>query len=411
MRLRYGTPFWLDRPGGSRGGQFPAQRGDLEVDVAIVGGGFTGCATACVFAEAGVRVAVLERARIGCGSAAASTALLMHEPDLLFIELRRRYGRARTKAIWKLSRVAVAELAALARSLDCGVRFPQSLRMATDSRGADLLKREHKAHREAGLGGRLLGPTALKRIAGLDGRAAISSRGNAVVDPYRLTHALARAAATSGARLFEHSPAARIDRSRQGVSIVTPRGTVRARSVVIATGFATPEFKPLHARFKMATTYVIATERLDNRQRARMGNGRIMFCDLERPYHYCRWTDDGRILFGGGDHPVSSESARRRRLVESAARLTQDLSDLFPDAGPIKVSHAWEGLFATTPDGLPYIGPHRHYRRHLFALGWGGNGMTFGFLAARILLRKFLGEETEGDDFFSFGRFRGGRRL
>ena len=47
---------------------------------------------------------------------------------------------------------------------------------------------------------------------------------------------------------------------------------------------------------------------------------------------------------------------------------------------------AWEGLFATTPDGLPYIGPHRRYPRHLFALGYGGNGMTFGFLAARLLL-------------------------
>ena len=72
----------------------------------------------------------------------------------------------------------------------------------------------------------------------------------------------------------------------------------------------------------------------------------------------------------------------------------------------MKPDYAWEGLFATTPDGLPYIGPHRRYPRHLFALGYGGNGMTFGYLAAEILGRWVHGKETEDDRFFGFGRNR-----
>src|SRR5687767_7190455 len=102
MRLRYGTPYWLDRVAASAIPTFPRQRGDLEVEVAIVGGGFTGCTTANTFANAGVHVALLESTRIGRGSAAASTALLMHEPDLLFVDLSRRYGRAKAAAIWRL---------------------------------------------------------------------------------------------------------------------------------------------------------------------------------------------------------------------------------------------------------------------------------------------------------------------
>jgi glycine/D-amino acid oxidase-like deaminating enzyme len=63
-------------------------------------------------------------------------------------------------------------------------------------------------------------------------------------------------------------------------------------------------------------------------------------------------------------------------------------------------------LFATTPDGLPYVGPHRRYPRQLFALGYGGNGITFGFLAAQILVREACGATSEKDRFFGFARIR-----
>ena len=72
----------------------------------------------------------------------------------------------------------------------------------------------------------------------------------------------------------------------------------------------------------------------------------------------------------------------------------------------IEDEYAWEGLFAQTPDGLPYIGPHRRYPRHLFALGYGGHGMTFGFLASRLLLDWYLGWRTADRDLFAFDRVR-----
>ena len=65
---------------------------------------------------------------------------------------------------------------------------------------------------------------------------------------------------------------------------------------------------------------------------------------------------------------------------------------------------AWDGTVATTADGLPYIGPHRNFPRHLFALGYGGNGLTLGFLASRILLRQCLGEPAKEDELFAFTR-------
>jgi glycine/D-amino acid oxidase-like deaminating enzyme len=112
-----------------------------------------------------------------------------------------------------------------------------------------------------------------------------------------------------------------------------------------------------------------------------------MWWDTERPYHYARWTPDHRVLFGGEDRRRKPGRGRRDATRRGTDALAAPLADAYPRLRDIRPEYAWEGLFATTPDGLPYIGAHRRYPKHLFALGYGGNGMTFGFLAARILHR------------------------
>src|ERR1700704_4805469 len=108
-RLRVNTPLWLGRESPARAVHFPTLTRHLDVDVAVVGGGITGAAIAWRFADAGLRVAVVDAARIGRGSTAASTALLMQEPDEDFTGLARRYGRSRARRIWQLSQEATHE--------------------------------------------------------------------------------------------------------------------------------------------------------------------------------------------------------------------------------------------------------------------------------------------------------------
>ena len=405
MRLRYGAPYWLDRLASRPVRRWPQLRGELDVDVAIVGGGFTGCLVAGAFAEAGVRVAVLERSLVAHGSAAASTALLMQEIDRSFLELAERFGRATAITVWRQSRRAVQDLRALLDRLHCGLRTPTSLHLTLDPRRGRDLRRDIVARQRAGLGGRYLDAAALRRQTGIDGAAATRTAGNAIVDPYRATLALARGATRAGAQVFEQSKVIRIAPTDAGVTVSTATGLVRAQRVIIATGFATPAFKRLRARFTMSTTYVIATRPAAAGLRRQMAGGNLMFWDAEQPYHYCRWTADGRVLFGGEDRPVPRGArARRRALVAASRALREKLLEIYPAAAALPTTHAWEGLFATTPDGLPYIGAHRDYPRHLFALGYGGNGMTFGMLAAKILLRQYLGHPRPEDEIFSFAR-------
>jgi glycine/D-amino acid oxidase-like deaminating enzyme len=403
-KLRIGTSCWSARTGGTT---YPKLHGTRDADIAVVGGGITGCLTAYAFASAGFSVVVLEAGRIGRGSTIASTALLMQEPDVDFRDLAARYGPRQTSAIWSQSTDAVRGLTTLIRRLRIGAALEDvgSIYWTTQAPVARDLQRELARRKQAGFGGRWLDPPALKRQIGVDGAGGILSAGNAQFDPYRACLGIARRLPANHVSVFERTPVRRLRGSPEGVTIDVDDGGVRAAWAVIATGYATPEFKPLAGRFRMSKTYVIATAPIDRRTHRNLGLG-AMWWDTETPYHYSRWTPDRRILFGGRDLPQRSGRARPALLAEQTARLQSDLISLYPSLEHTPIDFAWEGLFATTRDGLPYIGTHRHYPRQLFALGYGGNGMTFGFLAAEVLVRTVLNRATDVDRFFGFARMR-----
>jgi glycine/D-amino acid oxidase-like deaminating enzyme len=406
-RLRLARPIWLDQSP-ARPASHPPLRRTIDVDVAIVGGGITGTAVAWRLASAGVRVAILERDRIGRGSTVASTALLMQEPDDDFGKLRDRYGSPATKRIWQLSQKATADFVSAIRRLAirCDLAERDSVYYTLQPEREAYLRREHEDRRRAGVGGRWLDGSALLKATGMSGVAAIRTRGNAQADPYKVCIGLLKAALDHGALAFEHSPVRRTRIDHKGVVLTTHRGAVRAAHVVVATGYATPEFKPLAGRFKMLHTYVVATEPLPSSSRRELGLSNVMLWDTDRPYHYVRWTRDFRLLLGGADRRQLFGTARKAALRRGTEAIVDYFTNLYPPLGHVRIDYAWEGLFAQTPDSLPYIGPHRRYPRHLFALGYGGNGMTLGFLASRLICERLSGAVTPDHDLFSFGRLR-----
>src|SRR5688572_3330222 len=405
--LRGGTSIWLQgtRPASPR---YPRLRGHHDVDVAIVGGGITGALIAEAFARHGVAVAVLEGGLVGRGSTAASSALLLREPDSGLGELTERYGADAAVRIWQLCSAGVRELVATLRRLriSCGVSTSDVVHYATTADAASLLQAEFDRRKEAGFRGRWLAPGALHRATGIPGFGGIRTSGHARLDPYAACLGLLEAATRSGAAVFERSGVSRVRPAGDNVRLYTSAGTVDARRVVIATGYATERFRPLVGRFTMYRTYVLATRRLTPAQRRRLGLGNVMVWDTERPYHYARWTADGRLLLGGADRRVAPGRRRETEFVKATRELRGDFESLFPSLGDVSQEAAWDGLFALTPDSLPYIGTHQRYPRHLFALGYGGNGMTFGSLAARLLLEHWQGVRSPDQALFAFGRLR-----
>ena len=407
-RLRVGAPVWLPAAVERR---YPALSGAHDTCVAVVGGGITGALVAQAFASAGIATTLLEAARVGRGSTAASSALLLKEPDLDLVRLTQRYGARSSRRIWEVSHQSVAHLIALLKRLHirCDLQTRDAVYYATTAQAAARLRQECDLRLGAGFDAEWLSPARLRRLTGIAGHGAIRSKRGGQFDPYRACVGLVRAASAAGAEVYERSEVRRIDQVDQGVRLATGGGTLHARRVIVATGYATPRFRPLAGRFRMYRTYVLATEPLDRAQRDDVGLSDVMVWDTERPYHYARWTPDHRLLLGGEDRAVVPGQRHRHQSRTAVRDLRAYFDARFPALATVRTERAWEGLFAMTADSLPFIGPHRRYPRHWFALGYGGNGMTFAFLAARLLLERWQGVSSRDHTLFEFGRHRNRR--
>jgi glycine/D-amino acid oxidase-like deaminating enzyme len=402
--LRRGRTIWPE----SRAARFPLLRGHQETEVAIVGGGMTGAMIAQAFSAFGTEVIVVEASRLAQGSTAASTALLLQEPDYDLGSLSRRYGSHDARRVWRLTREAARHFVRTVRRLkiDCDLLECDSLYYTLNDDTAGRLKRELQRRHKARLAGRWLDEGALQRASGIHGAGAIKTRGNAQLNPLRACLGLLNAAVNDGAIIYERSTINRIRTINGRVRLYSDSGTIDAKQVVIATGYATKYFRPLVGRFKMRHTYVMATNRITARQRRKLGLGDVMLWDTARPYHYVRWTPDHRLLLGGADRPVKPGAQRSLQFSAAMRDLREYFWGMFPTLDEIGIDRAWEGLFAMTPDGLPYLGAHRRYPRHAFALGYGGNGMTFAALGAQILLEQWRGITSPDHQLFAFGRER-----
>ena len=405
--LRSGKPLWIQGDAG-RKPRGKRLSGHHVTSVAIVGGGWTGALVAHAFASAGVATTVLDAGAAARGSTAASSALLLQEPDLELMELTARYGIRTSRRVWQVSRESVSALVKLLRRLkiSCDLEPRDAIYYATDATGVARLRSEYELRERLGFDAEWLGPGALRHTTGISGRGAIRTKGSAQFDPYRACLGVLDAAVDAGAQVFEQSRVRRIVSERDRVRLWTRDGTVECEQVVIATGYATARFRPLAGRFRMYRTYVLATEPISSRERRELGLSDVMVWDTDRPYHYARWTPDHRLVLGGGDRLVRPGVRGRQQFGTAIAELRAYFETRLPAVSGIKTEFAWEGLFATTSDTLPYIGPHRRYPRHWFALGYGGNGMTFGFLAARLLLERWQREVTPDHALFEFGRMR-----
>ena len=405
VKLRTAGPLWLAQRADTA--SYATLKHDIAADVVIVGGGMSGAATAWMFTKHGVRVAVLEAQLVGHGSTAASTALLLQEPDDPLRRLVKRYGRAKAIRIWKLSRSAVRAFVSAVNEhrIACHLAHRDTVYYTTESRAIRSLRKEHRLRNAAGFPTAWLDETELRDATGIVGEGALRTAGNAQFDPYRACLGLMKVAARRGARIFERSSVTAIEKESAGVRVRTSSGSVSAAMVIVATGYATPAFRPLGGQFRMKHTYVVASAPIDALTRRERRLKDVMMWDVERPYHYARWTRDRRILLGGGDVNRTSDSRRRKMFTRRCRALHHHFERIMPGLRGIPIEYRWEGLFAMTPDGLPYIGPHPRYERHLFALGYGGNGMTLGFLGARFLVEMFEGRHSPDHALFAFDRF------
>lgn len=400
------VPFFLDTFPRSRRPDYPRHRGQTRTRVAIVGGGLTGCACAASFATAGVATVLLEDDRIGARATAASPGLLRQDLDASFRSSADQHGLRAARHVWQGFRRASLDFGTALRRF--GVRAdlaPQDLILLTRDGidAARMLQREYQSRRNAGVEASWLTARAVAAETGLIANGAIRTRGD-VMDPYRACVGLAAAAASRGAAIHERTTVHRVRARRKFVEIKTDGGLVTADAVVIATGGLIDDLKALRRHFAPVQSFLVVTESMPAAVRREVGRRAASLRDTARPPHLLRWLKDDRVLFAGAGQPPVGARLRDKALVRHANELMYQLTTLYPAISGLRPEWAWDIVNYGSPDGLPVVGPHRNFPRHLFALGDGSHGAGVAWLAARVLLRAFLGEPAKGDDSFGFGR-------
>ncbi len=403
MDLLSCCPYWPLKDG--LPASYPPLERDVSCDVAIIGAGITGALMAWHLAAAGIATVVLDRREAAHGSTAGSTALLQYEIDVPLHRLERRVGPARARRAYHGCLGAVRGLRSLVKELrlDCGFESKGSILLARNRGHVPALHAEFLARRAAGLDVAWWPRRELARRGSLPQPAAIfSAPGTAAqVDAYAMAYGLLDAARRRGAAVHDHTTVTRRTHTTRRVELLTDRGArVRAKWLVVASGYEADQFLPQRVT-ALHSTYALASEPVT----AFPGwpAGLPVIWETGDPYLYLRTTHDGRIILGGYDEPFRDPRARDALLARKVAALRRRFHQMFPRI-PLDVATAWAGTFGTTADGLPFIGEHPSAPRTWFALGYGGNGITYSLLAAELFRDRLTEGIARDGDLYGFDR-------
>jgi len=388
--------FWLDQP------DAPAARtplrGDTSCDLAVIGAGFTGLWAALLAKEAnpGRSVLVVEGSRVGwaasgrnggfCDASLTHGAANGRERFPAEFDTLQRLGAENLDAI---------EAAVSGYDIDCDFSRSGSITVGTDDyQVAELLE-------AAGTdGGTFLSQAALRAEVNSPTYLAGSwdRRGTAMIQPARLAWGLAAACERIGVRIVERTPATGLAGDREGVTVRTRHGVLRAKRVVLGTGAFGPLLRRLRPYVVPVYDYVLVTEPLSAAQLASIGwRNRQGISDSGNQFHYYRLTADNRILWGGYDaiyhfgHDIRMAYDQRPATF---ARLAGHFFATFPQLEGIGFSHRWGGAIDTCSRFCAFFGT-AHQGRVGYALGYTGLGVGASRFGARVILDLLSGERTE----------------
>jgi glycine/D-amino acid oxidase-like deaminating enzyme/nitrite reductase/ring-hydroxylating ferredoxin subunit len=383
------TPFWTTSHDFPR---FAPLSRNVTTDVAIVGGGITGLTTAYQLARAGRSVVVLERGRCAAMDTGHTSAHLTMVPDARVSDLARQFGRSQAQAVLDGGLTAIDLIERVARELEIDAHFawvPGYLHAPPGDAPASLLaslEADARVAREMAHDATFVDEVPFVKAPG------VRFGGQARMHPRRYLAGLARAIVEAGGLIHEASEAGEFDAGRRAIRV--GGHTVTCGDVVIATHNPIAGWSGLtgatlfQTKLALYTTYVVA---------GRVTKGTVndaLWWDTASPYRYLRIepgeTDD-LVIYGGEDHKTGQEADTTARFE----RLETALADLVPG---IVLTHRWSGQVVETPDGLPYIG--RAADGQYCATGFGGNGLTFGTLAAMVMADAIGGRPNPWSELF-----------
>jgi glycine/D-amino acid oxidase-like deaminating enzyme len=355
----------------------PAEREFPErVDVAVIGAGFTGLSAARTLAKSGATVADFDAQTIGWGASSRNGGMVLTGLKLPASTLIARYGKEATARMYAASLESIDFVEQVIREENIACDFARSghLEVACKAKHFEDFRRgAEAAARDFGHQQHLIPKGQLQsEIGSAIYHGGLVDESSAGVNPARLVAGLAVAAQRAGAAIFEHSHVEEIQREgARGWKIATPRGTLRAKNVLVATSGYTSRVTPaLQRKIIPIGSYIIVTEVLPEKLAAELSPRNRMIYDSKNYLYYYRLTPDRRMLFGGraAFFPETGSTIRR-----SADILRRGMLTVYPQLRDAKIEYVWGGTLDFAFDIMPHAGQLDGLH---FSLGYAGHGVA-----------------------------------
>lgn len=391
-------PFWLDNP--ARPEPEPKLAEDIEADLAIVGGGFTGLWAAIQAKEhdPSLKVVLIEADRIAFGASGRPGGII----STSIMHGLKNAVRVFPDDLAELERLGKENLDGFRETIerhdiDADLEWNGEMTAAVSDDAIPELREEFELHRQHGHNVEFLEGEALRReINSPVFRAAMwSHERSGTVQPAKLAWGLKRAALALGVEIYEHTPLRTLKSQGGGLIITTPEASIRADRVLLGTNAWAAGHPSIRRRVITMRDHVLATEPLTDEQLARVGwKSRQGLYDNRTELNYFRLTKENRIVFGGsvGYHYAGNTDPESDKHLDTYRGLARDFFDKFPQLSDVRFTHVWGGP-------IDYCTRYSMFFQQLYGgkavyvggyTGFGVGGTRFG---ARIGVALLLGQD------------------
>jgi glycine/D-amino acid oxidase-like deaminating enzyme len=370
------------------------------VDVAIIGGGYTGLSAARTLAKSGASVVVLEAETIGWGASSRNGGMTLTGLKVPMQSIIKKYGRDKAKQLFQcsLDSVSAVEQIVNEENIDCGFARTGHLLTANKPSHYEALKQEVEfMAKEFNHNVRLVPPGELKdEIGSTLYHGALVDEVSGGLNPAQYVVGLARAAEKAGAVLHAQARVNRLERRENRFHLQTERGSVQAESVLVGTsGYTGNVVKKLQKKIIPIGSFIIATERLSDKLAQELSPKKRMIFDYKHFLNYFRLWDN-RMIFGGraAFFPETKDT-----IQQSAEILQREMIQVYPQLKDVKVEYAWGGTLDFAFDQMTHAGEEDGI---YYALGYAGHGVAMATYLGKTIAEAMVKGNIKEHPFAQF---------
>jgi len=382
---------------------YPQLEGDVRVDVAIVGGGFTGVNTALELAEKGLKVAIIEAEKVAWGATGRNGGQVtgsLSGDEAMRKQMRKKLGKDVDDFIWNLRFRGhdIIKGRVEKYGIDCDLKFGH-LHAAYKPSHMKELRDNYEEAITRGMGEQVQLLSKDEMPEYLESpiyHGALYNKKNMHLHSLNLCLGEARAAESLGALIFENSPVINIDHGNNSAGVppkvITEKGTVTANTVMLAgNAYHRLERLKMSGKIFPAAGGIVATEQLSDEVVNAINPKDLAVYDCRFVLDYYRLTADNRLLFGGG----ANYSGRPSRDIE--AELRPAIERTFPRLKGVKIDFQWSGMMGIVMNRIPQLG--KLSENVFYAQGYSGHGIATSHIISEIMANAITGHMEDYDTF------------